>query len=271
MVVEEETSTIEVLRKLRQKKKKAKKEEAEQSLVNTLPAVFVNALTLNSKEHPQTPTTESNKNKTEDYVCKRCQNKTSDKEDLPISTGMLKPTNMESSYESVGMSDTTMLVAHQLKSLKEQRRRFEEQQKLNEVLDRVQAALDYSGIKFDEEYVPSFQTEMFSIDGNKQKKKERSYIYDMFEESAQLGRNRDNVMQDVENWFAVSCDDLETFCEVQRADSSEALLSDDYFVRIHKAFRRSSESVNKLIQALHRSQQLHSLQAGERISSSLIS
>ena len=93
------------------------------------------------------------------------------------------------------MSDKTMLVAHQLKTMKEQRRRFEEQQKLNEVLERVQAALDYSGIKFDEDYVPSFQTDMFNIDENKAKKKERSHIYDMFEESAKLGRNRDDVMQ----------------------------------------------------------------------------
>ena len=60
--------------------------------------------------------------------------------------------------------------------------------------------------------------------------------------------------QDVENWFAVSCDDLDTFCNMKTADSSDALLlSDDYFVRVHKAFRRSSESVNKLINALQKS------------------
>ena len=41
---------------------------------------------------------------------------------------------------------------------------------------------------------------------------------------------------------------------MKTADSTDALLlTDDYFVRIHKAFRRSSESVNKLIQALQKS------------------
>ena len=41
-----------------------------------------------------------------------------------------------------------MLVAHQLKKMKENRRKYEEQQKLKEVLDRVQAAIDYSGSFF---------------------------------------------------------------------------------------------------------------------------
>ena len=223
------------------------------SLRHTLPEVFVKSLTCQSLQLVRSPPPQSvvagDHSDDEEFVCKECQKRLAGDGD---SSGGESATDLDGDLQLNGLSDDTVLVSHQLKSLKEQRRRFEEQQKLNEVLDRVHAALEYSGIKFEENFVPSFQTDMFNIDASKQKRKERSYIYDMFADSAKLSRSRDDVMQDVENWFAVSCDDLETFCQMKPSESVENLLCDDYFVRVHRAFRRSNESVNKLLSAIQR-------------------
>ena len=261
MAVDEEDTAILALRQIRQSKKRAKKRELQNSLRNTLPSAFVNALAFAPKLSPlSTPIKENKNNASRDSVCKYCQKRPT-KPDVECLLRAASPKENQREFDE--MSDEAMLVTHQLKLLKEERRRSKTQQQLSEVLERVQGALDYSGVKMDEDYVPSFQADLFNINDKKQKKKTRSFIYDMFNRSAKLGLNRDNVMKDVGNWFTLSCDDLAVLCNLKPSRSGEVLLSDDYFVRIHKAFRKSTESVNKLIQAFQKSMEL-SLSGGEK-------
>eukprot|EP00111_Clytia_hemisphaerica_P008267 TCONS_00024116-protein len=249
----------------KKEEKEAEKQESEVEIIlrDTLPAVFVKAIEPSShaaskKTSPRLnsisdPTKKASQGSSKNFVCKKCRRKTSTSCHDDDESGDEEGEPLSSDEEIVTeVDDTTMLVAHQLKKMKENRRKHEEQQKLNEVLDRVQAALDYSGIEFDDVYVPTFQNDMFNIEASKEKKKERTQINDMFDESARLGRDRDDVMQDVENWFAISTDELDNFCNLKPNVSSEELMNDDYFMRIHKAFRRSSSSVQKLIQVLQK-------------------
>ena len=230
--------------KRRRRKPVLKHKTNESKVRHKLPEVFVKAVEresspINETEPPINDAVEYNsifssstmEQKTfSENLCDRC------KESL-----VQKDESIYSDMQLDEVSTTVLTVAHTIRNSKEQRRRMYEQEKIDEIMERVEKALNL--YELDDKNGEESSEQSF-IEQEVNKKKERENITNIFLLSENTGRSRYDLIQDVDNWFSISQEDMKVFGDMFIELENES--SEEKFQRINKAFLKLADSINRL-------------------------
>lgn len=224
----------EALRRKKEKEAKKNEQEQEQSLRETLPEAFVTAVVDNSTplgrndELSSSSEQEDYSDESDDeFMCKKCQKQNMSAEEKDVTLNNVTP--------------AVFTVSHQLRKGRERRKGLLEQEKIKEIMIRVNEALEHAG---EEHKIELPETNDTFFDADKSKRKERKKITDKFALSEQLSKSRNDIILDIDSWLHYLQEDLTKICELElKTDGS---LSDEEFQVMNCTLLKSNEMITRI-------------------------
>ncbi|XP_057294700.1 polyamine-modulated factor 1-binding protein 1-like [Hydractinia symbiolongicarpus] len=240
------------LRMLQRERKKYKRLQNQEKPLNhhEFPQVFIKALQENSSIPDVTVAAESPDSHMEvqsdseiegKYICIKCRQQ--------------QQQDKQMTFDKMTMGDVShsvLAVALQLNETKEQRRQQKRKSEINEIMERVTAALERSGLGSEDK--DALYVGKFDVDGERRKRKDRECIFGGFSKYENSNEHKTALIQEMADWMDLTARELESlFKFVEKLGYH--VPSDEHFDRTNQAFIKSAETIDRLVELLQRRKQ----------------
>ena len=141
----------------------------------------------------------------------------------------------------IDTSDAIYAVTHTLKNAEKNRQNQLKQEKIDEIMSRVEMALEHSNMKLEDNEIKTGN--LLSIEKEKSKLEERQTLSEIFGFLENSSQSRNVIINELQNWFTSFQDELSQLSEKAY---SEDEMGEENFKVINKALRCSILMMNRL-------------------------